>query len=396
MSQRLILSALVSAFLLAACAPQTPSAIAPGQTFTQTPSKGVMHSALLKRTLQLQKIDGQVVPVAAIEIPAEQSFGLKQIAVAEPIMATRPAIGIAPGYYYGGHDFNQYSIQYAEENVYPAAQGNTLLQVYNQSIKPILNEWDSAARLIESRANVNGQEEEYIYLPGKDGEPLRYKPLFVYRFASTPKKETLNVYVLNGEIRAHRMVWGEPQIEIGKVKIDSDKALEIARKAFADRNTAPGYPVYPTVEDTKNGAEVIYNVPQDLQWQLTLSQQSRDQIRYYLNFNYRQPFSDADLPKPMPVPQIDPASPDAEAARKEELARSSMPYPGDPYHYLYGSVEIDAITGEIKNLNRPVIYRAVMGGGASAGSEGSGMVSVDPMPASPPVAVDAVAVKKGA
>lgn len=376
--RRLICGLMLASLSLSACSLAGPTPMLPAGPSQQQGVKPLLSSALLKRTLQLQQINGQVVPVAAVTPQSERGFGIQQvataIAISEPAVS-RPAI--APGYYYGGHDFNQYTIQYAEENIYPGAQG-TLLSVYESTVKGILNEWDASARLIESRAQLNAQDDEYIHLPGHAGEPQRIRPDFVFRFASTPRKETLNVYVMGNETRVHRMVWGEPQIQIERVQIDSDQAVSIAQQAFASRNDQPGYPVYPTLEDAQRdrNIEVVYDIPSELQWHVQLNQQSRDQLRYFLNFSYR------DTPS-VSRPEVMAASSDQ---ANSPLATSTIDVAPQEFFYqphLYGSIEIDAITGEIKSLNRPMIYRPVVEEGkTSSGSASMGFPSslVDPLP----------------
>lgn len=348
MLSRHLLAVIATSLLLNACvsSPTLVPAPAPGGVSSSvTSQRPVLASALVKRPLRLGRIDGQVVPLAEIA-GADAAFAVKMDIAVGAAMA-EPAIGrmsIAPGYYYGGHDFNSYSIQYAEENIYPAAQGSGMIAVYNQSVKSIMAEWDADARLLESRAQQNGENEEYIQFPGKD-EPVRLKPRFVYRLASNAKKETLNVYVLDKEIRVHRMVWGEQNIEINRVKIDSDAALNIARRAFANKQNPSGIPVYPEANNPE-ATMVIYDIPQDIQWSLNLNQQSRDSLRYFVNVNFEIK-SDA-LPAPKPSP--------ADNGNDPEIV-----YPQDN-QYLYGSVEIDAITGEIKSMNRPVVYPIYRGG----------------------------------
>lgn len=397
MYRRLLLSTLVSSLMLSACATLPAGNQMSTQLLNaQTPIKPVLGSALLKRALLLQRIDGQVVPVAGVVMPS-QGFNLLQISagiapsatmIASPgVAVSRPAI--APMYYYGGGDFNQYTIQYAEESIHKAGTGTTLLQAYSQDVKPLLAEWDASARLIESRAQVNGSDDEYIYLPGKEGDPIKVQPLYVFRFASSPKKETLNIYILKNEIRVHRMVWGEPVIEIAKVKIDSDKAVEIARKAFANQDIKPTYPVYPDGLDPN--ARVIKDIPSDVKWNLQLNQQNKTQLRYFLNFSFEQKVAGPQppTPDPMPVPMmLDQASSTGQA-----MTPSSSPVlkPGTtamPVYYqqqFYGSIEIDAITGEIKSMNRPVWYGPVAYGqtDAVAGSSGGGSAQATTTVASP-------------
>lgn len=369
LSYRHVLFALTAGALLNACA--TP-AITPApvnnsgvQTPVVTAQRPVLASALVKRPLKLGRVDGQVVPLAQVLTP-ETGFSV-QMAMAEPAM---DRMSIAPGYYYGGHDFNSYSIQYAEENIYPAASASTLVAVYNQNVKPMLAEWDADARLLESRAQMNAEHEEYIQLPGQD-EPLRVKPRFVYRLASNAKKETLNVYVLDKEIRVHRMVWGEQNIEISRVKIDSDEAVRIARAAFLSKSNPSGIPVYPESDNAE--ATIVYDLPADAQWSLNLNQQSQDSLRYFVNFNFKVQV-DAPEPKPGEPEPVD----DANATKPSE-PRPDIVYPTE--QYLYGSLELDAITGQIKSMNRPVMYRMMYGGVAYPAE-----VAVDPVPADAPAA----------
>lgn len=389
MHRRLLLCLMISGLSLSACAtmPANNQVVNPGPIQTQAGAP-VLGSALLKRPLMLQRIAGQVVPVAAVLSPT-QGFSLKQLGDgAAPTSATiapapdmvsvaRPAI--APMYYYGGSDFNQYVIQYAEESVHKAATGSTLLQVYNQDVKSLLGEWDASARLLESRAQVNGTEDEYIYLPGKDNEPLKLQPLYVFRFASTPKKETLNIYVLKDAIRVHRMVWGEPVIDIAKVQIDSDKAVEIARKAFANQDPKPGYPVYPDGSDVN--AQVIKDIPSDVRWNLQLNQQSKDNLRYYVNFSFTKQVQGANPNYPVPKPE--PMAVDTQVTSSPAQNTSRPAMPAYYQQQVYGSAEVDAISGKVLSLNRPVWYGAIA---YADGSVGSGGMAV-------PVAAPAIAAR---
>lgn len=389
MYYRLFSLAVIASLTLSACSSVLPIS---GNTHTsvqEQPSalsqRAVLGSALYKRTLQLATIDGQVVPIASVSVPTQASFSTKQvktaITIAEPAL-TRPAI--EPGFYYGGNDFNQYMIQYAEENLYPAPQGNSLLDVYKNDIEPILAEWDATGRLVETRAQINGNEIEYIYLPGQEGEPLELKPDYIFRFASSPKKETLNIYVMPKEIRVHRMIWGEPEIEIKKVKIDSDQALSIAEKAFANQDKKPGYPVYP--DQNERNVEIIYDLPNNLQWQLYLNQQSQNEMRYFLNFQFVRKVKASSVPtssikdSDLDMPKDDQSVSNDNSSSGSNSSPGSVMQSPEAYYdeYLYGSAEIDAITGKILSLNRPVIYnRYGDSGGAAVSSGYAGEVAVN-------------------
>ncbi len=255
--------------------------------------------------------------------------------------------------WFGGGEFNQYVIQFAEENIFPANQASTLLKAYEQTVKPILAEWDSSARLVESRANLgldgNSAFIEYISLPGADGNAEQLQPDYVFRFASSNRKETLNVYLLKKETRVHRLVWGEPTIDLSKVKIDSSRAQEIATKAFTSRSSKPGYPVYPESLEQQPNLQIAYEVPANATWQIQLNQQGQDQNRYFVSvsFDLKMPAQ----PSPMPSAQVKDPALDPNGTRCVQV----MPmYPEQSR--VWGSVELDAASGEIKSLSRPTLY----------------------------------------
>ncbi len=383
---RLGFTLFAASIFLNACAPTSPTSPVPppAQQVNNLPA-AVMASALIKRPLRLGRIDGQMQPLASLIPLQSQSFRTQ-------LSMPRPDIAIAPGFFYGGHDFNNFTIQFAEENVYPAPQGNSLLTVYNQSVKPILAEWDSNARLLESRAQVNAEHAEFIHLPGRDGEPMKIKPLYVFRFASTPKKETLNVYVLDNEIRAHRMVWGEQNIAIDQVKVDSDEAMTIARAAFSNTSDPAGVQVFPKRSSAQE--KIIYDLPQNMHWTIHLNQQSRNQLRYFISFNYHSPDAlpptPEPLPEPVPMPEILPAE---DATVSNSASAVVIGRPVRPVQHLYGSLEMDAVTGDIKSMNRPVQYNFDEGFGQSEpGFPGVPVESpprpVDPDLVDPPEPVD--------
>lgn len=333
---------------------------------TQT-GKSVFSNALSKRLLPLNtaaqsgSAGGQQDASQPATAPAPQ---LGRPATAESSSANKiaaPMAGdVATGAaarmsmpWFGGGEFNQYVIQFAEENIFPANQASTLLKAYEQTVKPILAEWDSSARLIESRANVgldgNNAFIEYISLPGVDGNAEQLQPDYAFRFASSTRKETLNVYLLKKETRVHRLVWGEPTIDLSKVKIDSSRAQEIATKAFTSRSSNPGYPVYPESLEQQPNLQIAYEVPANATWQIQLNQQGQDQNRYFVSvsFDLKMPAQ----PSPMPSAQVKDPALDPNGTRCVQV----MPmYPEQSR--VWGSVELDAASGEIKSLSRPTLY----------------------------------------
>lgn len=374
------LSTLISFSLvlaLTACSSGQINSILPNPSATASPAAGtqtgktVFSNALSKRLLPLntaaqsgtaggqQDASSQpaTAPAPQLGRPASaESSSANKIAapMVGDIAAGAPARMIAP--WFGGGEFNQYVIQFAEENIFPPNQASTLLKAYEQTVKPILAEWDSAARLVESRANLgldgNSDFVEYISLPGANGQPEQLQPDYVFRFASSVRKETLNIYLLKKETRVHRLVWGEPHIDLNKVKIDSSRAQEIALKAFTSRSSNPGYPVYPESPEQQRNLQIAYEVPANATWQIQLNQQGQDQNRYFVSVSF-----DLKMPaQPSPVPSVSAKDPGVDPSG----ARCVQTMPAYPEQSrVWGSVELDAASGDIKSLSRPSLYLPV-------------------------------------
>ena len=266
---------------------------------------------------------------------APTSSGTGGGSMARPGMAAPPQLGSPEGIsaragmvadskmsmpYWGGGEFNNYVLQFAEENEFPASKDKTLLNAYNNTVKPFVNEWDSSARLLESQAYLGGSKGDMgmYYLPNSQGEPEQVKVNYIFRFASSSRKETLVIYLTASETRVHRLVWGEANVDLSKVQIDTDEAIEITRKAITSRLKSPGYPVYP--DQSYPGMEILFEAPATAHWTASLSQ-NNGASRYYVSVNFEKS-----------VPN-----------QKEK-------------QMVYGSAEVDSESGKILSLNRPVLY----------------------------------------
>lgn len=338
-------------FLLSACSSNlTVAQIPPKQTASSTPavsgqnssSQTLFGNAKSKRSLSLDLFagsgqaqtggrdvssentagaPGSVLPqrsAPGASVPMASGGGMA-MPVAPPTAGRAVADSKMIGMAYG--EFNQFVLQFAEENIFDASSAKTLLTAYNQTVKPLLNQWDASGRLIESQARLGtgSDQQDEFYLPGPDGKPQQLKVNYMYRFASTQRKETLVVYLTDSETRVHRMVWGEPNIDLSRVKLDSAGAKDLALKAFNSRSATGEYPVYP--DQSWPGMEIIYSVPNNARWQISLNQHSGAN-RYFVSVMIDQP-----------------------AASEQEKP------------VAYGSAEIDADSGKIVSLNRPVYYR---------------------------------------
>lgn len=342
MKRTMLFSALL-ALGLSACQGQMPSvpqpSASPGNGSTQHGSSTLFGQALSKRTLSLDLFEqtagdgnasggvdnaaGRPVSEESASQPAsspQMSGGGMSVAP-----GAMPAADIAPGGrlmmpgWFG--EFNQYALQFAEESVFPASSTWNLLSAYHQTVRPLIQNWDAQARLVESSAYVGDQTEGAArhYLPDASGQPTEMAVRLMYRLASSERKETLVVYLTDTETRLHRLVWGEPHLDLSALKLDSNAARDKALEAFKSRDASPGYPVYPDYSHPE--MEVLYNVPANASWQLHLNQHSAQNSRYFVSVSF-----------PVANPR----------------------YPEERAH---GSAEIDAVSGEILQLNRPVYYR---------------------------------------
>lgn len=368
----------------------------------------VFASATSKRTLSLDKLpansgilptgasasggssNGANIPMTAPSAAASAIPGMSDIS-----SSVRYSSPYGGGYYpfTSGGDFNSYVPVQAEENIFAGSNSTELLDVHTQTILPMLKEWDAQARLVESRGNTApgnayNPSLEYVSIPALGNEqPMMMRPAWIFRYASTPRKETLTIYVMQKETRAYRVSWSEPNIDLTQVKVTVAKAQEIARQAIADTTEKPGYPVYPESAQYLNAnSKIIYSVPSDLNWNVSLSQQGK-QLSYNLNFSYREDIAKPGVPvampssqpsggfiitqvteSPLPSPTGSPTSnpnespvPTVTPTPMPSPTGSTLPFPDclpdyARYIYISGYVSIDAVSGKILNLNRPVRY----------------------------------------
>lgn len=405
MQKRLSLS-LTLLTLLAGCGLATPSVLPSGQPSpgpSASPALVVFSGAQSKRNLNLANLgslagtgtssasDSTKAPVA--------SSPASSVAPGAPLPARDVAGGRAgislPYPYYGGGEFNNYVPVMAEENIFAGNGSGEILGIYRESVLPLLQQWDAQARLIESRGDTqpglkDPNSYEYVYVPGVTvDQPMQIRPDWVFRFASSTRKETLNVYVTAKETRVYRVVWSEPDIAIARVNLPVSKAVSIARGAIANRSSEPGYPVYPDASaQLGNNATTVYDLPAQLNWSVTLGQQG-DQLVYYLSANYAEAFGQPGVvvvpspypggstpavgiakdtvvsPQPaappvQPMPEASPSpKPSPEPTAMPTTLPTAMPTPVcvlPSYVYLYAAVNIDAVSGKILSVNRPVRY----------------------------------------
>lgn len=372
-----LLSLAFSLQLLSACNPAVtnPNSTPEPQVSASAPAEENLFDSALSReevdTAAAVNSGGVSSPVNPSGVPASapSAYPMPEPSAA-PSAYPYPGPGMNdisaayPGRYYPGYgaysgDFNQYVAIKAERITYPGSNADDLQGVYQARVQTILNEWDPNARLIESRgqSNPDPDQPEYIYLPDAPGnEPIQFNARWVFQFSSTARKETLNIYINGDETRAYRVIYGQPSIELNKAEVSSVQAIATAKAAVANRS-AVDYPVYPAAnESVQPELKVIYELPENLNWRVNLTQQGNTLV-YALSFSYATTRAALNLPTASPT-----ASPEASPFPMV----TPTPMPGGCYGYGYaspeeiiylsGSISIDAVSGEVLNLNRPVYY----------------------------------------
>lgn len=359
--------------LLSACS-SGALPIQPGATPNPQASSGLSGSLLFtnatsKRSLSLGNLGSltasNTTPAGSGSgSPAQPTVPGGQVDVGSPATSM-------PYPYYGGGEFNSYHPVMAEESVFGGNASGDLTTIYQQTILPLLQQWDPQARLLESRGNTqpdlkDPNRYEYFAIPGLTTDSsIQLLPDWIFRFASTPRKETLTVYVTAKESRVYRVVWSEPNLAIARVKVSVSEALTIARGALRNPTVQNAYPVYPTPSvDLGQNNTVVYELPAKLNWNVSLGQQG-EQIIYYLSANYSEAYGQ---PGVIATPPLNPTTPGRGSTGTATGATTVSPAQPpastspdcqvyyQPYLYLSASVSLDAVTGKVLSVNRPVRY----------------------------------------
>lgn len=132
---------------LNACTPVTlpnssgtlPSSVPVSSTASPLPELQLFSKALSRRDLDTAAMRQETAVPSAVPTPAPGAYGsgYDDISVASPY-----GYGYTP--YFGG-TFNQYEPLRAEELTYPGNASRNLQTVYDETVLPMLQEWDSAA-----------------------------------------------------------------------------------------------------------------------------------------------------------------------------------------------------------------------------------------------------------
>lgn len=220
------------------------------------------------------------------------------------------------GYLNSQNPFEEYIMSDYQEAKTTGFNGS-LLEGYTKIVKPIIKEWtsDAKATYIYGNLNQNGSLEasDNIYSP----HPLQYT------YVSPSKKEVYSILVSQKETLVLRQKWILKNFIDSNIKIDSQKAIQIYNDKVKDKN-------YNTEYDNNNlsqNSQPLYEIPNNSYWTFYLSQE-KDYLIWNINLNYTYPTI-------APVPN--------------NQAYTNTWYSG-------GYAKINAQTGELLSMSRPVRY----------------------------------------
>ncbi len=305
--------------------------------------------------------NGSVRSSAPASESASGPVGKSTLAVPQSAIAPSADIAIAPfskmaypyyGYFPAPGAFEEYVMVDYEEAKADGFTG-TYLETLNKKVKPVISAWSSDARHTSSNGSTDNNGLNKSLDSSQEGSPYYYSPYqWQYTYASASKKEVYSIFVSTKETLVLRQKWALKDLDPDQIKIDSNQAIKIITDKISDKSyQSPDMP-----KDQPNyygpNAEILYSIPANGTWSFYLNQEKSD-IVWNINLNvYNNP--------PIAVArdvQVGIATPDiATSGGGSAGAAPSMTQPMINTWYSGGYARINARTGEILSLNRPVKY----------------------------------------
>lgn len=270
--------------------------------------------------------------------------------------------GVAyPGYFPAPGMFEEYVMVAFEEAKSDGFTG-TFLDAYSKKVKPVIAEWSSDARLTNTYGSTDDQGQNKV--PSGVQEPnyqYYYSPYqWQFTYVSASKKEIYSFMISPKETLVLRQKWALKDINSDDVKIDSNAAI----KLYMDKVKDKSYTSPDNQEQYYRGPnqEILYSVPEKGSWYFYLNQEPGALVwNINVNFNY----NDGVMP-PVPLAATtDVAVSSGGTASSAGSAPSSSasaspnftkPQPVTRTYYSGGYARINAKTGEILSMARPVKY----------------------------------------
>lgn len=309
-------------------------------------SKEVEYNSLITKSTTAQQSVNTVSASAPTMAPMVGATSADAIGggakMAAPYMSYFPAIG----------PFEEYTVIDFEEAKTTGFSG-TYLDTLNKIVKPVVKGLGTDARMTNSNGSsdsngINKSEEQPQNTTG--GAEIAIYPNYYqqyqwqFTYVSSSKKEVYSIFVSTKETLVLKQKWGVKDLSPDEIKIDSSKAIQIITDAIKNKNfTSPdNQPIY-----AQPNSETLYEIPNNTSWYLYLEKE-KGKLIWNINMNIRYDY-------PMAVPSV------RSDSSVSNTATSTAPMiPQQPeFWYSGGYARIDAASGEIMTLTRPMKYKNV-------------------------------------
>ncbi|MFN8578978.1 MAG: hypothetical protein U0354_19290 [Candidatus Sericytochromatia bacterium] len=268
-----------------------------------------------------QKSQGKSGSVSNSAAPlAPSSDMVSRQGVSAPEMSRIGKPDIYGGYFNSQNPFEEYiMIDYQEAKT--KGSNGSFLESYNSIVKPIIKEWtnDYKSTYIYGNINDNNQNNDVNI----NGFPYTWQ----YTYVSPSKKEVYSILISSKETLVLRQKWVLKNFIDTNIKIDSVRAIKIFSDKVKDKN-------YNSEYDNNNlspNSKPMFEIPDNTYWTFYLSQE-KDYLVWNINTNYIYPT----------IPPI----------------QNGQSYTNT--WYSGGFARINAETGEIISMSRPVKYSEVI------------------------------------
>jgi hypothetical protein len=258
--------------------------------------------------------------------------------------------------------FEEYVVTDFEEAKTDGFTG-TYLQALTKIVKPIVKSLGSDARMITSNGSTddNGQNKSQEQPVQNDQKPMYYPGYQQYQwqfsFVSSSKKEVYNIYISSGETLVLKQTWGLRDLTPDEIKIDSSDAIKAVITAIKDKNfTSPdNQNIYMSPE-----AEVLYDIPPNTSWYLYLDKEKGNLV-WNINMNINTNVVYYGVPESGVSASGGGTASAADGSVTNTTKPTSEPVPikAPDFWYSGGYAKIDAATGKVLSLVRPMKYHVV-------------------------------------
>lgn len=276
---------------------------------------------------------------AAAPMVAAVGAGVSADAKMAPYMSYFPALG----------PFEEYTVTDFEE-ARTAGFSGTYIDTLNKIVKPIVQGLGNDARMTNSNgtsdANGLNKSDEPVTQSGVTNGgsaiavpyPTYQQYQWQFTYVSSAKKEVYSIFVSTKETLVLKQKWGIKDLSPDDIKIDSSQAIKIVTDAVMNKSfTSPDS----QQQYVSPGSETLYEIPKDTSWYLYLEKE-KGRLIWNINMNIRYDY---------PVIAYD-------AVAGNETKPAIAPQAPE-FWYSGGYARIDAASGNIITLTRPMKYRNV-------------------------------------